>query len=104
MRKYYVQSGPQIGLETEWKQTSSTFSRKILHRRRQEPSEELAMIESFVRLLIEKTETEAGEDSQDFGGMFISEAELNSILQAVSSVLKLITFKLNNMKCFYTIT
>jgi hypothetical protein len=45
--------------------------------------EELARIGSLIRLFLEKTGTEAGKDSQDFGGLFISEAEANSLIQAV---------------------
>ncbi len=45
--------------------------------------EELARIGALIRFFLEKTGTEAGEESQDFGGLFISEAEVNSIIQAV---------------------
>ncbi|TFH03769.1 MAG: AAA family ATPase, partial [Methanosarcina sp.] len=45
--------------------------------------EELARIGVLIRLFLEKTGAEAGEESQDFGGLFISEAEVNSIIQAV---------------------
>ncbi|MDD4249824.1 MAG: hypothetical protein PHT13_12055, partial [Methanosarcina sp.] len=45
--------------------------------------EELARIGALIRLFLEKTRYEAGKDRQDFPGMFILEAEANSILQAV---------------------
>jgi len=32
---------------------------------------------------VQKTGYEAGEESKDLGGLFISEAEINSIIQAV---------------------
>ncbi|MDY0130078.1 MAG: hypothetical protein RBR63_07820, partial [Methanosarcina vacuolata] len=45
--------------------------------------EELARIGALIRIFLEKTRSEAGKDRQDFPGMFILEAEANSILQAV---------------------
>ena len=45
--------------------------------------EELARIGALIRIFLEKTRSEAGKDKQDFPGMFILEAEANSILQAV---------------------
>lgn len=45
--------------------------------------EELARIGVLIRLFLEKTRSEAGKDRQDFPGMFLSEAEANSILQTV---------------------
>ncbi|MDR7665825.1 AAA family ATPase [Methanosarcina sp. Z-7115] len=45
--------------------------------------EELARIGMLIRLFLEKTQSEAGKDRPNFPGMFISEAEANSILQAV---------------------
>jgi hypothetical protein len=45
--------------------------------------EELARIGSLIRNFLEKTVAEAGENSQDFASLFISEAEANSIIQAV---------------------
>lgn len=45
--------------------------------------EELARIGALIRLFLEKTRSEAGKDKQDFPGMFILEAEANSILEAV---------------------
>ena len=45
--------------------------------------EELARIGALIRFFLEKTGAEAGKKSQDFMGLFISEAEANSILQAV---------------------
>ena len=45
--------------------------------------EELARIGALIRFFLEKTGAEVGEESQDFGGLFISEAEVNSIIQAV---------------------
>ena len=45
--------------------------------------DELARIGALIRLFLEKTRAEAGKDRQDFPGMFISETEANSILQAV---------------------
>ena len=44
---------------------------------------ELSRIGALIRLFLEKTRSEAGKDRQDFPGMFILEAEANSILQAV---------------------
>ena len=45
--------------------------------------EELARIGALIRFFLEKTGDEVGKDRQNFPGMFISEAEANSILQAV---------------------
>jgi SpoVK/Ycf46/Vps4 family AAA+-type ATPase len=45
--------------------------------------EELAHIGALIRFFLEKTRSEAGKDRQDFPGMFILEAEANSIIQAV---------------------
>ncbi|MCO5382498.1 MAG: hypothetical protein NHB15_10750 [Methanosarcina barkeri] len=45
--------------------------------------DELARIGALIRLLIEKSRDETGQENQDFPGMFISETEANSILQAV---------------------
>lgn len=45
--------------------------------------DELVSIGALIRLFLEKTRSEEGKDRQDFPGMFISEAEANSILQAV---------------------
>lgn len=45
--------------------------------------EELARIGTLIRIFLEKTLSEAGKDRQDFPGMFILEAEANSILEAV---------------------
>jgi len=45
--------------------------------------EELARIGMLIRLFLKKTRSEGGKDRQDFPGMFILEAEANSILQAV---------------------
>ena len=45
--------------------------------------EELARIGALIQIFLEKNRFEAGNGSQDFPGMFILEAEANSILQAV---------------------
>lgn len=45
--------------------------------------EKLASIGTLIRLFLEKTRSEAGKDRQDFPGMFISETEVNSLIQAV---------------------
>lgn len=45
--------------------------------------DELIRIGILILLFLEKTEAAAGKQSQDFGSLFISEAEANSILQAV---------------------
>lgn len=46
--------------------------------------EELTRIGALIRFFLEKTGAEAGENSQNFSGLFISEAEANSIIQAIS--------------------
>jgi SpoVK/Ycf46/Vps4 family AAA+-type ATPase len=45
--------------------------------------EELARIGFLIRLFLEKTESEVGEQSQDFAGLFISEDEANLIIQSI---------------------
>lgn len=45
--------------------------------------EELARIGALIRHLLEKTRSEAGEESQKLSGLFISEAEVNLITQAI---------------------
>ncbi len=72
---------------SELKENRQTFplAGKFYKNSTENLQEELTRIGAFIRLFLEKTRTKAGENNQNFAGLFISEAEANSILKAISS-------------------
>ena len=69
--------------ESNEKRSDTFLAREFYRKSSEHLQEEMARIGVLIRFFLENTQSEAGKDRQNFPGMFISEAEANSILQAV---------------------